>query len=283
MGKSSSAKKVARLAQKGKGKKVRFQGGTVFPAVIVVVLLVGLGLVSYARQSAPSGNEPPTTNDHWHVSYGFYACDKYLPNLVGNKEEPVDPNYVKYGIHSHDDGVIHWHPQALATGSRAKLGVFLDVYGIKLSDSKLEFPADQENGKLYEEGKTKCYKKDSELRAYVWNQYDKPNDRKLLIADFRNIRIKRDGMVIVIAYVPKDAGPPALPQSAVDLPQLGASDAAGATTTTVAGATTTTVAGATTTTVAGATTTTVAGATTTTVATATTTSVVANSTTTIKG
>ena len=103
MGKSSSAKKVARLAQKGKGKKVRFQGGTVFPAVIVVVLLVGLGLVAYARQSAPSGNEAPTVNDHWHVSYGFYGCDKYLPNLIGNKEDPVDPNYVKYGIHSHDD------------------------------------------------------------------------------------------------------------------------------------------------------------------------------------
>ena len=276
MGKSSSAKKVARLAQKGKGKKVRFQGGTVFPAVIVVVLLVGLSLVAYARQSAPSGNEAPTTNDHWHVSYGFYGCDKYLPNLIGNKEDPVDPNYVKYGIHSHDDGVIHWHPQALATGSRAKFGLFLTVYGIKLSDTKLEFPADQQTGMVYEEGETKCYKKDSELRAYVWNRYDKPEDRKMLITDFKNIRIDRDGMVVVIAYVPKDAPAPALPESAVNLPELGAADTAGATTTT-------TVSGVTTTTVAGATTTTVAGATTTTTGTVTTTSVVANSTTTTKG
>jgi hypothetical protein len=284
VGKSSSAKKVARLAQKGKGKKVRFQGGTVFPAVIVVVLLVGLSLVAYARQSAPSGNEAPTTNDHWHVSYGFYGCDKYLPNLIGNKEDPVDPNFIKYGIHSHDDGVIHWHPQGLATGSRAKFGLFLDVYGIKVSDTKLEFPADQQTGMVYEEGETKCYKKDSELRAYVWNQYDKPEDRKMLITDFKNIRIDRDGMVVVIAYMPKDAGPPALPESAVNLPELGAADGAGATTSTVAGVTTTTVAGATTTTVAGATTTTVAGATTTTVGTAaTTTSVVANTTTTTNG
>ena len=265
MGKSSSAKKVARLAQKGKGKKVRFQGGTVFPAVIVVVLLVGLGLVAYARQSAPSGNEAPTTNDHWHVSYGFYGCDKYLPNLIGNKEEPVDPNYVKYGIHSHDDGVIHWHPSGLATGSRAKLGLFLTVYGIKVSDTKLEFPADQQTGMVYEEGETKCYKKDSELRAYVWNQYDKPEDRKMLITDFKNIRIDRDGMVVVIAFVPKGADAPPLPESAVNLPELGAVDGAGMTTTTVSGVTTTTVAGATTTTAAGATTTTsVANSTTTT-------------------
>ena len=284
MGKSSSAKKVARLAQKGKGKKVRFQGGTVFPAVIVVVLLVGLGLVAYARQSAPSGNEAPTVNDHWHVSYGFYGCDKYLPNLIGNKEDPVDPNYVKYGIHSHDDGVIHWHPSGLATGNRAKFGLFLTVYGIKVSDTKLEFPADQQSGMVYEEGKTKCYKKDSELRAYVWNQYDKPEDRKMLITDFKNIRIDRDGMVVVIAFVPKGADAPPLPESAVNLPELGAVDGAGATATTIAGQTTTTVAGETTTTVAGATTTTVAGATTTTAATAaTTTTVVANTTTTTKG
>jgi hypothetical protein len=285
VGKSSSAKKVARLAQKGKGKKVRFQGGTVFPAVIVVVLIVGLSLVAYARQSAPSGNEAPTVNDHWHVSYGFYGCDKYLPNLIGNKEDPVDPNYVKYGIHSHDDGVIHWHPSGLATGSRAKFGLFLTVYGIKLSDTKLEFPADQQSGMVYEEGETKCYKKDSELRTYVWNQYDKPEDRKMLITDFKNIRIDRDGMVIVVAFVPKGADAPPLPESAVNLPELGAVDGAGATTSTVAGVTTTTVAGATTTTtVAGATTTTtVAGATTTTTGSATTTSVAANSTTTTKG
>jgi hypothetical protein len=276
VGKSSSAKKVARLAQKGKGKKVRFQGGTVFPAVIVVVLIVGLSLVAYARQSAPSGNEAPTVNDHWHVSYGFYGCDKYLPNLIGNKEDPVDPNYVKYGIHSHDDGVIHWHPSGLATGSRAKFGLFLTVYGIKLSDTKLEFPADQQSGMVYEEGETKCYKKDSELRTYVWNQYDKPEDRKMLITDFKNIRIDRDGMVIVVAFVPKGADAPPLPESAVNLPELGAVDGAGATTSTVAGVTTTTVAGATTTT-------TVAGATTTTTGSATTTSVAANSTTTTKG
>jgi hypothetical protein len=283
VGKSSSAKKVARLAQKGKGKKVRFQGGTVFPAVIVVVLIVGLSLVAYARQSAPSGNEAPTVNDHWHVSYGFYGCDKYLPNLIGNKEDPVDPNYVKYGIHSHDDGVIHWHPSGLATGSRAKFGLFLTVYGIKLSDTKLEFPADQQSGMVYEEGETKCYKKDSELRTYVWNQYDKPEDRKMLITDFKNIRIDRDGMVIVVAFVPKGADAPPLPESAVNLPELGAVDGAGATTSTVAGVTTTTAAGATTTTVAGASTTTVAGATTTTTGSVTTTSVVANSTTTTKG
>ena len=270
MGKASSAKKVARLASKGKGRKIRFQGGTLFPTAIVAVLVIGLGLVAYARSGTSSANEPPTTNDHWHVSYGFYVCDKYLPNLVGNKEEPLDEKYFKYGVHSHDDGVIHWHPQALATGTRAKFGVFLDVYGVKATNDKLQFPSDQESGKTYEEGKQKCNGKDATLKAYVWDQYDNANKKKMLIADFDNIRIKQDGMVIVLAFVADDANVP-LPDSAVNLPQLGAADSGGATTTTVAGATTTTVAGATTTTVAGETTTTAAAATTTSVASATTT------------
>ena len=272
MGKASSAKRVARLASKGKGKKIRFQGGTLFPTIIVAVLLVGLGLIAYARSGTSSANEPPTTNDHWHVSYGFYICDKYVPNLAGNKEEPLDDEYFKYGVHSHDDGVIHWHPQALASGKRAKFGVFLDVYDVELSNSKLQFPADQEGGAKYEEGKEKCNGKDATLKAYVWDQYDKANDKKMLIADFDNIRIKRDGMVIVVAFVADDTEVP-LPESATNLPQLGAADTGGAPTTTVAGQTTTTVAGETTTTVAGATGTTVAGETTTTAATSTTSAV----------
>ncbi len=256
MGKASSAKRVARLASKGKGKKIRFQGGTLFPTIIVVVLLVGLGLVAYARSGTSSATEPPTTNDHWHVSYGFYACDKYLPNLVGNKEEPLDDEYFKYGVHSHDDGVIHWHPQALATGKRAKFGIFLDVYDVEVSNTKLQFPDDQNGGAKYEEGEEKCNGKDATLKAFVWDQYDKPDDKKMLIADFKDIRIKKDGMVIVLAFVADDAEVPP-PPTAANLQELGAVDTGGiATTTTVAGETTTTVAGETTTTVAGDTTTT---------------------------
>ena len=53
MARSSSAQKIARLAERGKGKKVRFQGGSVFPTVILVVCLLGAILIAYARQSEP--------------------------------------------------------------------------------------------------------------------------------------------------------------------------------------------------------------------------------------
>lgn len=260
MASGSSAKKVARLAQKGKGKKVRFQGGTVFPSVMAVVIVIGLGLVTYARQSAPSKNTPPTINDHWHISYGFYHCDSFLGNLTGTKEDGSSAAYAKYNIHSHDDGVIHWHPSALATGTRAKLGLFFETYGVTVNTKGITFSKDQNKGVSYKVGTDKCKDKsgklvDAQVQAIVWPNYDDQTKSKRYITDFDNIRVTKDQMAITIAYVAPGTEVP-MPETASNLPELGAKDSATqATTTTVKGATTTTVKGATTTTVAATTTT----------------------------
>ena len=270
MGKASSAKKVARLAQKGKGRKVRFQGGTLFPALIVGIAVVGAALIVYSRASIPNQNIPPTVEDHWHASYGFYACDEWLPDLQGNKEEQdsagqlISEGFRRTGIHSHDDGVIHWHPYtSAATGRNAKLGVFLDVYGIKLSDDKIEFPADQ-GGAVYEEGVTKCTDADGksvdgEIVVYAFDAFDTPDKYTTYITNFDDVRLSQDGMAFSIVFAPAGSKPE-LPPSAASLPELGAVDGGttGQPTTTVAGDST--VPGESTTTVAGATT--VPGATT---------------------
>jgi hypothetical protein len=281
VGKASSAKKVARLAQKGKGRKVRFQGGTLFPALIVGIAVVGAALIVYSRASIPNQNVPPTVEDHWHASYGFYACDEWLPDLQGNKEELsttgqlLSDGFRRTGIHSHNDGVIHWHPYtSAATGRNAKLGVFLDVYGVKLSDDKLEFPADQ-GGAVYEEGVTKCTDADGksvdgELVVYAFDAFDTPDKYTTYITNFDDVRLFEDGMAFSVVFAPAGTKPE-LPPSAADLPALGAVDGGttGQSTTTVVGATT--VPGESTTTVAGATTTpgatTVPGTSTTTAAT----------------
>jgi len=270
VGKASSAKKVARLAQKGKGRKVRFQGGTLFPALIVGIAVFGAALIVYSRASIPNQNTPPTVEDHWHASYGFYACDQWLPDLQGNKEEQdsagqlLSEGFRRTGIHSHDDGVMHWHPYSSeATGRNAKLGVFLDVYGVKLSDTKLEMPADQ-GGAVFEEGKTKCTDKDGksvdgELVVYAFKAFDTPDKYTTSITNFKDVRLSQDGMAFAVVFAP--AGTKAeLPPSAASLPELGAADggSTGQTTTTVVGASTlpgeSTVPGESTTTVAGATT-----------------------------
>ena len=146
---SSSTKKAAKLAKSGQGKKVRFQGGTLFPVVVTVIIVLGLALVVYARQSRPSvdASGAPQQSDHWHHAYGFYLCDTWF-KLEGNAEVQGTDDFNQYqrtGIHSHDDGLIHWHPfSSAAVGSNATLGVFLDTYGVELTNSKLTFPESQQ-------------------------------------------------------------------------------------------------------------------------------------------
>ena len=227
---SASAKKVAKLAQRDRGKKVRFQGGTLFPAIVIAVLLVGLVVIIYARQSRPDpGTAPPQVGDHWHAAYGMYVCDGWLPKLTGAKEEQnadgslVSDAFATTGIHSHDDGVIHWHPySAKAVGDRAVLGVFLDVYDVELSDTRLELPADQ-GGDVYDVDGYQCDGKDVTVKVVAWDNYADTGKGQTYITDLNSVRLKQDGMVFVIAVVPKDTEV-AMPPWASELPTLGAVD-----------------------------------------------------------
>ena len=262
MASSSSANKVAKLAQKGKGKKVRFQGGTLFPLIIVIVVLVFGALIVYARQSRPGpGEGQPTSNQHWHVAYGFYVCDdkglKIEPNLTGTLEETdasgqlTSRGYINTGIHSHADGVMHWHPNSSgrATGTNARLKVFFSNYGVTLTNSKLIFPASQ-GGETFEEGKTTCkvdgVEKKASLKVWVWSNYSKvaTEDPQVYTANMGDVRIKNDGMVFMIAFVPDDVKPKP-PETAFNLPELGAKDTGGTVSSTTIPASVTTTVGTT--------------------------------------
>jgi hypothetical protein len=240
---SSSTKKAARLAQKGKGRRVRFQGGTLFPLVVAIVLVVGLGLVVYARASQPEDVAPFAT-DHWHGAYAFQLCSE-SPNvqLTGNLEE-VDANgnlvgseaYVTSGVHSHDDGVIHWHPTgSRATGRNAKLGVFLENYDVELTDSRLVLPEGRftVNGNPppedfpteYIEGETKCDGEDARLTAVVWEDARDPGSSQVYTSSFDDIPFDKNGLAITFAFVPDDVDVE-MPASAANLEELGGLDQA---------------------------------------------------------
>jgi hypothetical protein len=249
---SNAAKKVAKQAQRGKGKTVRFQGGTLFPAIIVVVLVVGLVLIGYSRQTVPDpGSFPPQQGDHWHAAYGMYVCDGWLPKLTGNKEETttdaqgnkvaVYPLFQTTGIHSHEDGVIHWHPySSKSVGKRAVLGVFLDVYSVTLNTDELKLPSEQ-GGEEYVVGEYKCDGKDVEIKVVAWDNYTDTGKGQTYITDLTDIRVKQDGMVFTIAVVPPGTDV-SMPPWAAELPELGLIDTTGSATppTTVAPTGTTT-------------------------------------------
>ena len=226
---SSSTKKAARLAQKGKGQKVRFQGGTLFPLIVALVVVLGTALVIYSRQSRPAADaSAPTIDDHWHHTYGFLICDTWV-QLEGDGEaqdangRPTNVEYARTGIHSHDDGLIHWHPFSSASvGSRAQLGVFLDVYSVELSNDVLQFPEDQraqlpaefqEDGR-FESGETECTidgeTETGRLQVVRWDNISDTGDGTTFIAGFNDIRLDKDAMAVVIAFVPDgtDVGKP---------------------------------------------------------------------------
>ena len=243
---SSSTRKAAKLAKSGQGKKVRFQGGTLFPVVVTIVIVLGLSLVFYARQSRPSvdASGSPQQSDHWHHAYGFYLCDTWF-QLEGDAEQQGTDNFNQYqrtGIHSHDDGLIHWHPFSSASvGSNAKLGVFLDTYGVELTNDKLTFPESQQVALeeqlvdqvpprdtvlVWEDGDSCTVdgsEESAELKVVVWSNFTDTDDGTTYIADFENIRLDRDQMVVAIAFVPDDTDV-TMPPWAPELPTLGEID-----------------------------------------------------------
>ena len=155
------------------------------------------------------------------------------PKIVGTLEETgvdstgqsvlLNDKFRTLGIHSHEDGIIHYHPASTkSSGNRAKLGVFLDSYDIKLTDSRMVMPPEQ-GGEKWSTEDTKCDGKDTQLVVRVWDRFDNPNAYHDVVTDFNNIRITNDGMVFVVAFVPKGTDIP-MPDWAAELPTLGAAD-----------------------------------------------------------
>jgi hypothetical protein len=265
MGKASSAKKVARAARAGGRVSGRQPRSLLFPGVVVLIFVLGVSLVAYARTDRRNDDlgGVPQIGDHIHQAFGVYVCDQFLTALP--LFESVN------GIHTHADGVIHIHPKsALASGANATLGRFFKdardegKLDLSVSDTKLTY-LDED----YEEGTTKCEGVDTpELRMAYWsNVQDEASKPEITTGNFNDLRLTKNGAGITLFYGDPKADIPK-PPSAANLAELGAADGGqaadpGSTTTAPGDATTTTAAtdpsGVTTTTAAGAETTTTAG------------------------
>lgn len=216
MGKASSAKKVARAARAGGGRRPGQRRNLGFPLTVFLVVGVGVALVLFARTDREA-NAQPLRTDHWHVAYGLFNCDTF---------ERVDPGLTDVGqdtlgIHTHGDNVIHIHPFLdSAAGRGAQLQLFLDQVGVQITDSKVTFP----DGEVWEEGVTKCGDADGQLQVGVWFDAqdaadgDPPNE--VVTEDFGAIRFRDDRMYITIAFVPTDTELPARPNIISDLNNL---------------------------------------------------------------
>jgi hypothetical protein len=254
MGKASSSKKVARAARAGGRVSSGQPRSLLFPGVLALIVLLGIGLVIYARNDRLDDDlgGVPQLGDHIHQAFGVTIC--------GEAQPPIPEFESDVGIHTHGDGVIHIHPfSQLGVGANATLGRFFedarDQGGIEveLSDSRLEYL-----GTVAEEGETKCEGVDDPvLRMAYWPSVQDEADPEVTTGGFADTRLTDDGGGITLYYGDPDDDIPK-PESAAQLTELGAADGGstledpetGATTTSTTAAvdpTATTVAGDTTT------------------------------------
>lgn len=214
MGKASSAKKVARAVKSG-GNKTSKSKQLGFPLAIIAVVVLGLGLVTYARSSSQTGSDaanPPRVGDHWHAAYGVYLCDHFAINVSDRSPDAL-------GIHSHDDGLVHIHPFSTgAAGKQAKFARFFDQTGLQVNNSEIKLPAASPfGGRTYKEGETKCDGKPAEITVTHWKsaldaaQGKKPD--QVMTKDFANIRFTEDLGAYTIAFAAKGTKIPYPPRA----------------------------------------------------------------------
>ena len=220
MATSSSAKKIARLAEASKnrkGRKVRMQGGSLFPTMIFVIVVLGVGLIAYARQSQERVSALDTAKQTYYTAFGIYKCDSFIENLPNATQLGQDIATVKPGAFIESPGVVRWEPQVLSGERRAKLETIFELYGLKVTNDSIEFPSTLNNGEKITEIDTKCGDKDATVQVVVWDT--KAASSKVSIAEIGNVRLTGNGMAITLAFVAKDVEVPQ-PVTVTDLDLL---------------------------------------------------------------
>jgi hypothetical protein len=192
MGRASSSKKVARAARAG-GRSTggrRSGGSLAWSGAILAVVVLGVALIVVSRGDADADDTPPRLNEHWHAAYGIDVCGAWQDPLVDTQGD-------QYGIHTHEDGLIHIHPTSnAATGENATLERFAEEVDLELEDDALELPG----GERYEDGDD-CAGEPGEVVVKVWDSPAATEGR--LIEDDVADYAPQDGEVVAIAFIPE--------------------------------------------------------------------------------
>ena len=202
---TSSAKKIARLAEKSKTRSprgIRLRGGSLFPTVIIVVLALGAALIAYSRQTLEDRTASDITNATYYLSFGVYVCDDWV--ALPDTAVLSDLAEVQEGaaLVSGKPGVVEWQPQVLSGQRRARLSAVLDLYAIEVSDDSITFPASINGGTTLTESTEACDGKGGSLFADTWDVEGTDPSRKTSIASLGSVRLNNDGLAVALVFAP---------------------------------------------------------------------------------
>jgi hypothetical protein len=175
-----------------------------------------------AIRKAETELERLAAGSHQHAAYGIFKCDRYEPAIDGF--EFADP----FGIHSHDDGLIHMHPfLAVASGRKATLGYWMDSVKLRVERNELSYltpglrprtgsitnPSDFSRIKAF----NSCLDDSgrigqSQISVFVW---DSPTDRTANVYRnrLRDLRLE-DGKIYAFVVAPDGTQVPMPPSAA---------------------------------------------------------------------
>ena len=202
---TSSAKKIARLAEKSKTRSprgIRLRGGSLFPTVIIVVLALGAALIAYSRQTLEDRTASDITNATYYMSFGVYVCDDWV--ALPDTAVLSDLAEVQEGaaLVSGKPGVVEWQPQVLSGQRRARLSAVLDLYAIEVSDDSITFPASINGGTTLTESTDACDGKGGSLFVDTWDVEGTDPSRKTSIASLGSVRLNNDGLAVALVFAP---------------------------------------------------------------------------------
>lgn len=202
---TSSAKKIARLAEKSKTRGprgIRLRGGSLFPTVIIVVLALGAGLIAYARQSLEDRTAADITNATYYLSFGVYVCDSWIE--LPDTAVPTDLAELREGavLVAGSPGVVEWQPQVLSGQRRARLSAVLDLYSIEVTNDSITFPASINGGVTLTEGNDACDGNGGTVFVDTWDDGDSVASKKTSIANLDSVRLDSNGLAVALVFAP---------------------------------------------------------------------------------
>jgi len=171
-------------------------------AAIIVVVFGILGLLFFAQGATGA----PGRTDHWHAPYQVFVCGERQSNF---------PTWAG-GVHTHNDGVIHIHPNnPQEEGAGARLVKWFEYGGGKLTQTEMRMPGTREN---YKNGDTCPDGSEAVLQVFVIDGDDAAGVEKK--RDDWSRYIPQDGDRVRIVFGPEEEeGAAAEPEDRTVIPE----------------------------------------------------------------